>query len=307
MRHVTAVVGATGLLGSTVCQKLAEAGRSTRALVRPQSDPAKVAQLERLGVELRQGDLKEPPSLEALCEGAQAVISTASCMRSRHEGDSIETVDLKGQLSLIKAARSAGVEHFIFISLPPLQGTFPLQEAKRRVEQELMWAGMPRFTILRPTFFTEIWLGPTLGWDFSSARARLYGTGRGRLNWVSLDDVARFAIGALESPRARNATLELGGEEALSQLEVIRLCEELSGRRWGLDSIPESVLREQAEVPSTPELRSLAALLLNFALGGEVDPRPAMEAIPVRPSSVRDYLQRILSPPLRPSEEAQHP
>lgn len=295
MRQITAVVGATGLLGSTICQKLAEMDRPTRALVRPQSDPARVAQLERWGMELRQGDLRTPSSLEALCEGAQAVISTASCMRSRHEGDSIQTVDLQGQLALIEAARRAGVEHFVFISFPLLQGSFPLQDAKRRVEHELMWGGTPRFTILRPTFFTEIWLGPTLGFDFSNARARVYGTGRGRLNFLSLDDVAWFAVGALESPRARNATLELGGEEALSQLDVIRLCEELSGHRWQLDLIPESVLREQAAIPTTPELRSVAALLLNFALGGEVNPRPAMEAIPVRPGRVRDYVQRLLS------------
>lgn len=307
MSQLTAVVGATGLLGSAICRELAAAGRPTRALVRPGSEPARVAQLERLGVELHQGDLKEPPSLQALCKGAQAVITTASCMRSRREGDSIQAVDLQGQLSLLEATRRAGVEHFVFISFPPLQGSFPLQDAKRRVEQELMRAGLPRYTILRPTFFTEIWLGPALGFDFSSARARIYGTGHGRLNWLSLEDAARFAAGALESPQARNATLGLGGVEALSQLDVIRLCEEESGRRWELEFIPEPVLRAQAAAATDPQQSSLAALLLNFALGGEVDPGPAMRAIPVRPSSVRDYVQRHLAPPPRPPEEARHP
>jgi hypothetical protein len=39
------------------------------------------------------------------CEGAEVVISTASSTLSRQEGDSIETVDRIGQLSLIETAR----------------------------------------------------------------------------------------------------------------------------------------------------------------------------------------------------------
>lgn len=307
MRQLTAVAGATGLLGSNICQRLVAAGIPTRALVRPESDPTTVARLERLGVDIRRGDLKDPPSLRALCEGAQAVISTASCMRSRREGDSIQTVDLQGQLSLVEAARRSGVEHFVFISFAPLQTSFPLQDAKRRVEQELTRVGLPRYTVLRPTFFTEVWLGPALGFDAANARARLYGTGMGQLNWISLEDVARFAVGALDSPRAWNATLELGGEEALSQLDVIRLCEEVSGRKWELEPIPEPLLWEQVASATDPQQRSLAALLLNFALGGEVDPRPAMEAIPVRPTRMRELMRRALAPSPPPHEPAQHP
>ncbi|WP_205525805.1 SDR family oxidoreductase [Pyxidicoccus trucidator] len=295
MRAVTSVVGATGLLGGAICEHLVAAGRPVRALVRPTSEPERLTRLTRLGVEPRQGDLKEPASLAAVCEGARAVISTATCMLSRQPGDSIQAVDVDGQLALLEAARRAGVEHFIFISFIPLQERFPLQEAKRTVEQALRRSGMPHYTILRPSYFTEVWLGPALGFDAANARARLFGTGHGRMNWISLDDVARFAVGALERPQARDAILDLGGEEALSQCEVVRLFQQWDGREWALDSIPEQVLHAEFEEATDARHRSVTALMLNIARGREVDPRPAMEAIPVRPTPVSDYVRGVLA------------
>ena len=39
------VVGSTGMLGSGICQRLAELGKPVKAFVRETSDPAKVAEL----------------------------------------------------------------------------------------------------------------------------------------------------------------------------------------------------------------------------------------------------------------------
>ncbi len=291
MKHVTTVVGATGLLGSAICGHLRASGLPVRAMVRPTSERGRVERLEGPGVELRQGDLKAPVSLDAVCEGARAIISTATSTVSRQAGDSIQSVDLEGQLALVEAARRAGVEHFVFVSFAPMEVDFPLQRAKRAVEQSLMRSGIPRYTLLQPTYFTEVWLSPVLGFDFVNARARLAGTGRGRLNWISVEDVARSAVAALENPRAWNAVLQLGGEEALGQLDVVRLFEERSGRPWALEHLAEQTLREQFEGATDPLQRSLAALLLHVALGGPIDPGPAMEALALRPSRVRDYVE----------------
>ena len=105
----TLLVGATGLLGADICEHLTEAGHRVRALVRPTSDPARRAALQRFGAELVEGDLKEPASIARACAGIDAVISTASATLSRQSGDSIETVDRDGQLTLVDAARAAGV------------------------------------------------------------------------------------------------------------------------------------------------------------------------------------------------------
>jgi NADH dehydrogenase len=239
--------------------------------------------------------MKDPRSLEALCEGSRAIISTATSTLSRREGDSIQTVDLEGQLALVEAARRAGVEHFVFISFPPSPLSFPLQDAKREVERALMASGMPRYTILQPTYIAEVWLSPVVGFDYPHAQARLFGTGNGKLNWISFEDVARSATRALERPRAWNAILQLGSEEALGQLDVVRLFEERSGRPWTLSYLPEQTLREQLDAAMDPLQRSLAAMMLHVALGGPIDPTPAIEALEFRPRPLRDYVERVLA------------
>jgi len=90
---------------------------------------------------------------------------------SRREGDSIESVDRQGQLNLIEVAEEAGVRHFILISFPSVDIDFPLQTAKRTVEDRLR-RGRMMYTILQPTFFTEVWLSPALGFDPAHATAR---------------------------------------------------------------------------------------------------------------------------------------
>ncbi len=69
----TLLVGATGLLGPEICQRLTGAGHQVRALVRSTADAQKRAALEALGVELVEGDLKDAASLARACAGAHAV------------------------------------------------------------------------------------------------------------------------------------------------------------------------------------------------------------------------------------------
>lgn len=151
------VVGSTGLLGSDVCCLLASEGKPVKALVRTTSDQSKVARLQSLNIEIARGDLKDRSSLEDACRGGHAVISTASSTLSRQEGDSIQTVDLEGQLNLIDAARAAGISRFVLISFPRAGTEFPLQTAKRTVEEHLKRSGLS-YTILQPTCFMEVWL-----------------------------------------------------------------------------------------------------------------------------------------------------
>jgi nucleoside-diphosphate-sugar epimerase len=130
------VVGSTGFLGMEICRQLVNAGKNVKALVRPTSDPTKVKTLRQMGVETREGDLKNIASVKKAIDGVDSVISTASSTLSRQEGDSIESVDGNGQLNLVQAAIDAGVNQFIFISFRPMNQQFPLQTAKRNVEQK---------------------------------------------------------------------------------------------------------------------------------------------------------------------------
>ena len=49
----------------------------------------------------------------------------------------------------------------------------------------------------------------------------------------------------LDNPAARNATLELGGAEALSPRQVVRIFEESGGRPFEVAYVPVEALQEQ--------------------------------------------------------------
>jgi len=290
---VNLVVGATGLLGSEVCRLLAAEGKAVRALVRPTSDQTKVAQLESLNVEVARGDLKNPSTLASACRGVNAVISTASSTLSRQDGDSIQTVDLEGQLNLVDAAKAANVSHFVLVSFPQTDVEFPLQSAKRVVEDRLKSSGLT-YTILQPTFFMEVWLSPALGFDAANAQAQIYGTGENKLSWISYKDVAKFAVLSLDNPEASNAVIQLGGPEALSPLEVLRIFESVQGREFAVQHVPEEALRGQKESSSDPLQQSFAGLMLYYSQGDVIDMRETLQKFPVRLTSIRDYAQANL-------------
>jgi NADH dehydrogenase len=287
------VIGATGLLGSEICRCLRARGESVRALTRKTSDAGKVQRLKDLGTEVAQGDLKDSPSLAAACRGISTVISTASTTLSRQPDDSIGGVDQDGQLQLVDAARGAGVGQFIYVSFSGnLDVECPLHTAKRIVERHLRESGMT-YTVLRPSFFVEVWLSPALGFDFSSGTARLFGSGQRPISWISLGDVAEFAVRCVGHPAARNAVIELGGPEALSPDEVVRTFEEVTGRPFQTEYVPEATLEAQWRAAPDPLQKSFAALMLGFAHGDAIDMRRTLQTFPLQALTVRDYAARV--------------
>ena len=289
------IVGATGLVGSEVCRLLREAGHQVRALVRASSMPEKVARLEQMGASVVTGDVKDRSSLDRACRDAGVVVSTASSTLSRQPGDSIATVDQQGQLDLVDAAESSGVNRFVYVSFPPVAIDFPLQSAKRAVEERLRESGMS-YTILQPTFFTEVWLGPALGFDVAGGNARIYGTGEHRVSWISFQDVARFAAAGATASEAKIGAFALGGPDALSPLEAVRLAEQTNGRPFVVEHVPEEALRLQYEHAVDPLEKSFAGLMLYCAGGDVIDSGPALRAFGVGAlKSVREYLVAMAS------------
>jgi uncharacterized protein YbjT (DUF2867 family) len=289
------VVGASGLLGTEICRKLAAEGKQVRALVRHSTDLAKTHALEGLGAALCYGDLKDPPSLESACRGAATVISTASATFSRQTGDSIESVDLQGQLNLVQAAKTSGVEHFIFFSFPPAPADFALQRAKRGVETALPESGLA-YTVLQPTFFTEIWLSPAVGFDAANATAQIYGSGLNPISWISYFDVAGFAAASTDNPAARHSVIRLGGPDALSPLQVVEIFEEKTGRRFTVNHVPEAALEAQKAAATDSLQEAFAALMLYYAHGEVIDMEPASRVFAGRTPNlhrVRDYARNL--------------
>lgn len=284
------VAGATGYLGREICRRLAADGRQVRALARTSSDPAVVRQLIEWGAEITLGDLRDPASLRAACRGTQAVVSTVTTTRSRQEGDTLDATDRQGQVDLIRAARDAGTRRFVLVSFTgEIRSDDDLTRAKREAEEAVRDSGMA-YTILRPNFFMEAWLSPALGFDFVEGHATLYGDGTRPITWISLQDVAEYAVRSLTHPAARFATLELGGPAPLTPREVVRVFEEERGRPLQLRTVPESALRAQLDGASDPMQKAFAALMLVYARGCEIPPnRELGDDLPLH--TVRAYAQ----------------
>jgi len=290
------IVGATGFLGSKICMELAAQGKPVTAMVRD-GDGAKAAPLREAGVALVEGDLKDPASLALACQATSAVISTASASLSRQAGDDIDSVDLHGQRSLIDAAKAAGVAKFVFISFSSNMTTDgPVTAAKRLVEQHLIESGL-NYTILRCGFLMEIMVAPIVGFDYANAKAVVYGSGENALSLVSMDDVARMAALCLASPAASNAVIEFGGPTPFTLHEVVAAFEEVSGRPFEMQHVPEEALVAAWEGSADAVSKSINALMVDFARGDVIEMDETLATFPVEMTSVRDYAAKVLSSP----------
>jgi uncharacterized protein YbjT (DUF2867 family) len=287
------VAGATGMLGSEIVRRLTARGEHVRALTRITSAPEKVLRLKRSGAEIVQGDLREPRSLLAACVGVDAAISTVTTILTSQPGDSFEATDAEGNKSLIDAARKNGVRKFVFVSFDTSKMVdHPLNRAKQSAEDHLRQSGLD-YTILHPTYFCESWLGPMLFCDPAAGTVKVYGKGTDKIRYVTVGDVAEFAIQSLTNPAARNAAIPVGGPEEISQRDAVRLFEETFGRKFNVIEVPEATLEAQWNAAQNPFDKTFAGLMLGLARGFDSGMQPPFDDFDVSTTSPRDYIQNF--------------
>jgi nucleoside-diphosphate-sugar epimerase len=108
------VTGGTGKVGSAVIDRLAARGDEVVALVR---DVAAAREALPAGVELARGDVTEPASLAAACEGIDGVFNCMGIYEQWLPDDSrFEQVNAQGALNVITAARQAGASRAVHTS-----------------------------------------------------------------------------------------------------------------------------------------------------------------------------------------------
>lgn len=239
------IAGATGSLGGRIVNGLLESGDTVRALVRPQTD---ARSLIEAGVEVITGDLRDPASLYPACRGADAVISTAST--SRRGDDSPENVDDRGNRNLVRAAFDAGVRHFTLVSAMGASSESPVAifRAKGMAEQHVRESGV-NFTILQPNPFMDVWFGMLIEAPVANGQpVTLVGESRRRHAFVCERDVAAFAIASIRKASARNATIAIGGPEAVTFRDVVAAYEAAAGR-----AIPVVRVAPGDPIPGLPE------------------------------------------------------
>ena len=158
---VISVVGGTGAQGGGVVDALL-AARNLKVRVasrNPSSDAAKA--LTARGVEVVKADLLEPSSLEALYDGAHGAFLVTNFGDPAQHGREEE---IGG--SAVNAARSAGVKHLIWSTLPDVEKISggrlkaPHFTMKAHVDAVVRSAGFERHTFVEAPFYFQNLLGP---------------------------------------------------------------------------------------------------------------------------------------------------
>ena len=250
------VVGSSGLLGGMIARRLLQRGEPVRVLVRGATPPLD-------GADVARGDLKDRASLDAACRGVTTVITTANSAQRGGEDD-VGSVDLRGNIALIDAAKAAGVRHFLFVSAAAVDeaSPVPLFAAKARVERHLSESGM-FWTVLAPHVFMDVWFPMIIGSALAAGRpVSLVGGGQRHHSFIAAQDVAAFAVAAVENPTVRNERLLLGGPEALSWSEIVGKAGVIVGRK-----IETVVIPPGAAIPTLPP--PVDQLIGNMAAGLE--------------------------------------
>lgn len=274
------IVGASGRLGSLVARQALERGVPVRAMSRT---PAKLEALRAAGVEVVAGDLRDPASLARACAGVEKVMSAAHAFDGTG-GNTPRTVDDLGGRSLIAAASAAGVRHMVMMSIHGAHMDHPIDlfRAKAETEQTLRSSGLG-YTILRPTAFMELWLDIIATPMLKQGQAMIFGRGVNPINFVSVQDVARFARIGLDDPQARGETIELGGPENLSLMDVVQMIERVTGRVVSKRHIPLPAMRAMALLarPLNPAFtRQSAAGVMMDTQDMRFDPAPTLARYP---------------------------
>jgi uncharacterized protein YbjT (DUF2867 family) len=237
------VVGATGTLGRQIVRRALDEGHEVQCLVRSFQ---RAAFLREWGVRLVRGNLCDPDTLPPALEEVDAVIDAATA----RPADTAERVDWDGKVNLIQAAKAAEVKRFVFISILDAEKYphVPLMDIKRCTEKFLAESGIP-YTILRPCGFLQGLIGqyaiPILEkqavWVMGEAAPMAY---------MNTQDIARFAIAALDRPETENRSFPLAGSRAWGAYEIVRLCERLSGQEGKTATMPLGLLRVVRRVAS---------------------------------------------------------
>lgn len=180
---------------------------------------------------------------------------------------------------------------FIFVSALGADTSHPVPflRGKAETEERLRASGMS-FTILAPHIFMDVWIPMIVGSAIKEARpALLLGPGERKHSFIAVDDVAAFAVAALQSGAAQNAKLVLGGPEAVSWREIIALAEQIIGRPIGLHAPAPGEPR-----PPLPEV--VLGLLQGMEMSDVVVPMgETARSFGVQQTSAEQFLRRMLA------------
>ncbi len=212
--HEVVVSGATGHIGRALAQALHRRGHRVRALVRAAS-----ASRVPPGIEVVVGDALDGAFLRsALRPGDTFVHLIGTPHPNPRKAAEFLHVDLASARAAIEAARSAGVAHFVYVSVAQPAPVMRAYVAARAEAERLIADAHLTATVLRPWYV----LGPGRRWPLAlvplyalAARIPRWRAQAERLGLVTLDQMVAAMVAAIERP-------PLGGSTRLLDVPAIR-------------------------------------------------------------------------------------
>ena len=235
------VTGASGFVGGYLIEELLRRGHMPVAMVRKGSDAAR---LKEVGVECRTGDLTDPESLVAVVKGADAVIHLAAYYTFTGKRELYEMINVEGTRHLMDAMLANGVKRLLYCSSTEVMGPTPDPPAdesapchpiyeyghsKLRAEEMVRDYAKKGIepTIVRPSGIygprnledVSFWFITTFANSIVSRF--IIGSGKKKLQFVHVEDVAQAFALALERPEVSNGQTYIVTDERAYNYEEI--------------------------------------------------------------------------------------
>lgn len=261
-REVHAVTGAFGYSGRYIAHRLLAAGHQVRTLTnsRPRTDPFGGR------VQVFPLSFERPEVLTASLRGVRVLYNTYWVRFNHRWFTHAEAV--ANTLRLFAAARDAGVERIVHVSITNPSADSPLEyfRGKAQLEEALMQSGLS-YAILRPTvlFGKEDILINNIAWMLRRFPVfGVFGRGDYRLQPIYVDDLARLAVE--HGTRRDNVTVEAIGPEIFTYRELVTAIGRIIGKPRPLVSVP-------------PVMAYAAGLMLGSLLGDVVITRDEIRGL----------------------------
>lgn len=205
------VVGATGMLGRPVAERLRDTGVPVRVLSR---DPARARAQLGTNFNYAAGDVLNPASLDAALDGCRGVHVN---LRGTSLAD-IERIEIDGTEALARAAARAGIERLTYLSGAGIEAAdqrlLPVR-VKGAAEAAIRASGVP-YTIFRASHFME-----SLDLFVRGEHAELLTPQPHKLHYLAASDYADQVVRAFANQAAANKALTLLGPEAFTMREAL--------------------------------------------------------------------------------------
>jgi NAD(P)H dehydrogenase (quinone) len=257
------VTGAGGGLGRKVVELLLSRHQSD-GIVAVTRKPESLADLSARGVDVRRGDFDDEQSLPGAFAGVERALVVST-----------DVLDKPGHRALqhtraFRALATAGAKHVAYTSIiNPINSRIQISKDHADSEAALAHSGVS-YTVLRNNIYCHM-LFQSLGRAVATGKL-VDARGKGRVGYVTRDDIAAVAAAVLVEAPSGNQILNVTGPQSLDGDDIATLVSEISGREVEHVSVPLAALIDGMVQHGLP--RPLAELFASFDTGiaaGELD------------------------------------